>query len=382
MLEELQSAVEELCGADPQALADPEAMVVLQRCLNRMEAAVTRATGAFDASGAWAATGSRGAAMWLSVHTGLPPHLARQRVRLARLLRALPAVEAAWVDGEVHQAHVGVLDRARNPRTEVAMDRDQELLVGQAGRLQFSVFCQVMQYWRLRADPDGCEADAAAQYRCRRLDLSKTFEGSWVLDGQLEPIVGTIVANQLKAIEAELFAADWAEARDRLGQRAGAGDLRRSAAQRRADALVEMAVRAGTAPPGGRRPEPLFSVVVDYQTLAGRVCELANGTVVTPGSLVPYLDRAWIERIVFDSPSRVIDVGVARRLFSGATRRAVEVRDRGCYHPYCDQPAEGCQVDHIQPWSQGGPTTQANGRLACGFHNRRRHRRRGPPPRE
>jgi hypothetical protein len=110
-------------------------------------------------------------------------------------------------------------------------------------------------------------------------------------------------------------------------------------------------------------------------TLAGMICELGDGTVVTPGSLVPYLDRAWLERIVFASPSRVIDVGVRRRLFTGATRRAILVRDRECFHPFCDRPAEDCQVDHIEPHAAGGLTTEQNGRAACAFHNRQRHRR-------
>ncbi len=108
---------------------------------------------------------------------------------------------------------------------------------------------------------------------------------------------------------------------------------------------------------------------------AGMICELADGAVVTPGSLVPWLDQAWVERVVFDGPSRVIDVGVRQRLFSGATRRAVQVRDRECFHDLCDTPAADCDVDHIQPWAAGGPTIQANGRPACGFHNRARHRR-------
>ena len=64
----------------------------------------------------------------------------------------------------------------------------------------------------------------------------------------------------------------------------------------------------------------------------GRICELANGTVVAPAALVRWLESAWLERVVFDSPSRVLDVGVAQRLFTGATRRAVEVRDRECFH--------------------------------------------------
>ena len=151
-------------------------------------------------------------------------------------------------------------------------------------------------------------------------------------------------------------------------------DLGRSPAQRRADALVEMARRAGTARADGRRPEPLFTVLVGYETFAGRICELSNGTVVSPGSLLPWLDEAWVERVVFSGPSRVMDVGVTRRLFHGATRRAVEVRDRECFHLFCDLPADQCQIDHIQPWSAGGPKVVANGRAACGFHNRGRNR--------
>jgi len=105
------------------------------------------------------------------------------------------------------------------------------------------------------------------------------------------------------------------------------------------------------------------------------ICELANGTVITPGSLVPHVDRAWVERVVFDGPSRVTDVGVHRRIFGGGTRRAVQARDRQCFHPYCDRPAEDCEIDHVEPYAAGGLTTQANGRVACDFHNRARHRR-------
>ncbi|MGH9151467.1 MAG: hypothetical protein ACRD03_03465, partial [Acidimicrobiales bacterium] len=81
-------------------------------------------------------------------------------------------------------------------------------------------------------------------------------------------------------------------------------------------------------PAGGRRPEPLFTVLVGYETFAGPVCELADGAVVSPGTLAGWLGEAWVERVVFEGPSRVIDVGEARRAFAGATRRAVEVRDR------------------------------------------------------
>jgi len=118
-------------------------------------------------------------------------------------------------------------------------------------------------------------------------------------------------------------------------------------------------------------------VVVGYETFAGRVCELADRAVVAPGDLARWLGEAWVERVVFDGPNRIRDVGVRRRIFAGASRRAVQLRDRECFHPYCEEPAEGCEIDHVQPWAAGGATAEANGRVACGFHNRQRHR--APP---
>ena len=250
-----------------------------------------------------------------------------------------------------------------------------------ASRFSYRHLGRVVACWRQRADADGAEDDAAAQHQARHLHLhlSESFEGTWFLDGVLDPISGAIVDQALRRIEAELFAADWAEAKARVGEEVWGGDLARSPAQRRADALVEMARRAGAVAPGSRLPAPLFAVLVGYETFAGRLCELANGTVVSPGSLVPWLGQAWAERVVFDSPDRVRNVGVRRRMFTGATRRAVEVRDRECFHDFCELTAEYCEVDHVEPWAEGGLTVDDNGRLACGFHNRLCHRADGPP---
>ena len=107
-----------------------------------------------------------------------------------------------------------------------------------------------------------------------------------------------------------------------------------------------MARRSAAAPSGARPPEPLFTVLVGYETFAGRICELADGTVVAPGALVRWLPEAWVERVVFDSPDRVRNVGARRRIFSGATRRAVEVRDRECFSEFCDLPAEAWPALH------------------------------------
>ena len=200
----------------------------------------------------------------------------------------------------------------------------------------------------------------------------------WLGKMTFAPIGGSIYAGELVRLEAVLFDADWAEAKARLGRDPHLDELARSPGQRRADAAVEMAVRSGAMPEGARRPEPLFSVLIDGPTLFGRVCQLANGTIVSPGSLVPYLDAAWFERIVF-APGKRIECSVTSRFFTGATRRAIEVRDQQCTHPYCETPAERCQIDHIVPYSQGRRDHAGERAGHCGFHNRRRNGEPDPP---
>jgi hypothetical protein len=193
----------------------------------------------------------------------------------------------------------------------------------------------------------------------------------------LDPISGVIVAGELSRVERKLFEADWAKAEKELGRSPKLHELARTSAQRRADALVEMATRSATAPADGRRPEPLFSVFVGYETLHGRISQLASGQVVSPDSLLAWLDTAEFERAVF-APGGRVEVSVRSRFFTGATRRAVELRDRECTDPYCDIPADACHIDHVVPHAEGRLTTQENGQVMCGFHNRLRYRR--PPP--
>jgi uncharacterized protein DUF222/HNH endonuclease len=376
VLVELTTAIDAVCEAQPARLADRESIQDLHRQLERLNAATTRATAAFEAGGTWEADGARSAAAWLAtrVRTALPA--ARRCLRLGRALRHMADAEAAWLAGEIHATHVAALAEARTPVSSAWFERDEAMLVDQAARLSHRHFSRALAYWCQRADPDGTEDRVSAEFNARRLHLSQSFGGSWVLDGSFDPIGGAVLERALRRIEEELFATDWAEARVRVGEGVCAGDLARTPAQRRADAAVEMARRAGAMPPGARLPEPLVTVLVGYETLAGRICELANGTVVSPGSLLRWLDQAWVERAVFDGPDRVKNLGVRRRLFTGATRRAVEVRDRECFHEFCDRPADDCQIDHVEPYSAGGPTVEDNGRVACGYHNRLRHRRR------
>ncbi len=216
----------------------------------------------------------------------------------------------------------------RRPGSEEALARDEAVLVEQATQLPFEHFAKAVAYWDQLADPDGSEA-AAEERRARRdVYLEASINGMYLGSMTLDPISGSIVARELGRIEDEFFKADWARARAERGGNPSAEDLWRTPAQRRADALVEMAARSALVQPDGARrpPAPLFSVLIDWPTLSGRVCELAEGIVVSPGELVPWLSVADLERAVME-PSGRVEVSPTQRLFTGATRRAIELRD-------------------------------------------------------
>ena len=173
----------------------------------------------------------------------------------------------------------------------------------------------------------------------RHLSASTTWRGTVAVDGVLDPVGGEIFKTEL----------------DRICEQLRLEDLRdgveRTPRQRRADALVEMAMRSATAPADGLRPRPLFTVTIGIEPF-NRLCQTAAGTVLAPGLLMPLLGDADIERIVYDPPNRRIEASWRRR-FTGAVRRIIEIRDGHCQHPSgCDEPAARCDVDHVIPASR------------------------------
>ncbi|MDQ2649831.1 MAG: HNH endonuclease [Actinomycetota bacterium] len=372
LLDRASSVLGELADLDLDQVGDEgleRAVLKLQELRGRLEVGEARVLDRWNTAGIWRPSGAQTAAAWITAKQRIPVQVARQRLRHGRTIRTFPAIARDWAQGTIDRTHVTTLLGLCTRRTQPVWIRDLQMLLEMAGGLPFNQFKVACAVWASFADPDGVERGSADERDAREFHYSQSFRGHWFGRLDLDRVSGDIVNTTLRRIERELFGADWAEAKDRLGRDPRPDDLHRTPAQRRADALVEMAIRARTEPAGGRRPAPLFTVVVDYPTLAGRVCELWNRTALTPGSLVPWLPEAEIERVVFDGRSRVVDVGARRRLFRGALRRGIEVRDRICFHEMCDKPPERSEIDHIHEAAKGGLTTQDNGRLACRFHN-------------
>jgi hypothetical protein len=348
-----------------------EAAVEMERLRSMVEARCARTAGLLEASKAWVADGARSAKDWLAWRTHLPAARVHGSLRCARQVRDLPGVEAAWLAGDLSEEHVRLLAKAAATKPDAFAASGEALLVDEAQRLFFSQWAKVVTYWCHRAAADDAEHEALRRYEERAVHCSRTLDGTVVIDAVLDPAGGAVVARELDRLSRLLFEEDLEEARARLGQPdPPLAALRRTAPQRRADALRTMAERSAAKPPGATEPRVLLHVLAGTEAVE-RMCELSTGTVLTPGEVLPWLVQADVERVVFDGPSKVVDIGQRRRFFTGPTRTAVQLRDLGCTHPTCQVPFEQCEIDHIVPHALGGPTTQENGRCRCKFHHRR-----------
>jgi hypothetical protein len=90
--------------------------------------------------------------------------------------------------------------------------------------------------------------------------------------------------------------------------------------------------------------------------------------------------QAAILPAVLGGQGEILDLGRAARFFTGATRKAIDLRDRECTTRGCHVPAAFCHAHHYrQPWSRGGRTDLDNGKLLCAFHHARAHDPRWDP---
>ena len=419
----LLTALEELTGQDLDRLGDSALVdqnLELQQLLDRFQGVWLKGLAAIDARGAAGAdqdTPGLSTAGWLRARLRLSAGAAHSVVRTARALfrGPLTATAQALTDGAISPAHAQVLAAGTHDLpTQVAADAEP-VLVEAARRLDPPRLRQAIAHLRLVADPDGAEARAERQHQRRGVWVSSTWEGMVAVNGLLDPEAGqTLVA-----------------ALDPLAGPSGADDPR-SAAQRRADALTELARRnleGGRLPQtGGVRPQLL--VTVDLDSLLGHpggvggemggawpldpeacrrlACDGAVTRVLVTrrppghsgsgggdgaddrdrhndgdddrgrggdGRLADPLRAAarLLPPTLGGAPAQPLEVGRTSRVVTAAQRAALIVRDRGCALDGCDRPPGWCEAHHLVHWHHGGPTDLDNLALLCRAHHRAVH---------
>jgi hypothetical protein len=336
-------------------------LVELLEVRERLDAELIRVAAAWRRRRAWEADGALSAASWLTHRAPISGPDARRLVTSATVVDAAPRLAEALHTGATSAAHVEAMARVMSPRRMPVLAEHDEVLAQQAARLSVEDFTLVARRWAAMAD-DHLAADRHGEQRPRnRLQAAVTVGGR--VDGtfNLDPVAG---AELLGALD-HLAPPDAADAPD------GA----RSLAERRGDALAELAGRYHR----GRGPDanpPNLDVVVDVATLNGdtpdlarRRCDLEGIGPLTRATLDQIGCSATLTRIVMAGESVVLDMGRKVRFATPAQARAVRIRDAGCIFPSCRRQARWCDIHHIEGFAQGGTTDVARMCCLCRRHH-------------
>jgi hypothetical protein len=333
----------------------------LRRCIDRLEVECARRLARFSAGHEHLADNAASTVAWLRRECGLSATAAIQRVDVARQLPSLDATWRGFVDGDIPFHNAALVARtARVVGSAAAQELDQ-IFARAARQLLPEQMRIVTAHARHCVDPGGSLSDANKQHRGRWLHFSQTIDGVFVLDGMLDPEGGATLRTAIEALIPPR--------RD--------SDL--TAAQRRADALVELAMRSLNSGelPTTHGVRPHVTVTVPEASLQKRAgtpgAELAWAGVVPADTGRRLACDATVTRVDVDSRGMPLDAGRATRVVHPALRRALVLRDRGCRFRGCDRPASWTDAHHITHWADHGPTALANLVLLCRRHHRQVH---------
>jgi hypothetical protein len=352
---------------------------------------------------------SRSVAGWAADATRDSASAAGRLIRTAGALEeGLPLVAQAVLDGVVGFGHAQVLTRLVGAVDAASLLECQESLITAATLMDPVALASHVRHliatWvEPVLDHDEASSSARRYLKTRREDDGSLWGSFRLSAGDAESV--------LTALEP-------------LARQQGLTDTR-SAAQRRADALVdvcEQVLRHGELPDaGGQRPQLSYVVPADWA--AGRAAEhacrdcsrcsqhspptfadlVAAGVPTRPtdpsgqrGSAAPgrpvvaaehaCATAAWtgpqtrsrIEALLCDARlSRVLldEVGQVKGLESltddptPAQRRLLAARDLGCVARGCTRAPALCDAHHLVGRAQGGPTTLSNLVLLCRRHH-------------
>jgi hypothetical protein len=299
-------------------------------------------------------------ASWIRTECRMTSHAALTALQVGAGEAELPASINAFLEGRIGLAHLGLLAET----AEFAADRpvpqpfDESTLLPRAEHETVARFRAHCYHARHAMDAAACVVTEVDSVEYRRLRLRGCEGGRLSISGFLDAEGGALLRTALEP----------------LARRSGPGEYR-GRDQRLGDALVELAAHRldqGEIPARASQRSHL-QVTTTLETLQGLAgapgAELDSGGTIPDATVQRLACDATITRVLLNAASAVIDVGRSQRVVPGATRRALNVRDRGCRWPGCDRPASWTAAHHIVHWVHGGRTDLGNLVLLCHRHH-------------
>ncbi|MCU1657843.1 MAG: hypothetical protein JWO57_2499 [Pseudonocardiales bacterium] len=297
---------------------------------------------------------------------------ATDRLCLAQALTRRPATLAMLEQGQISSHHARALAEAVNALDDQAAARVEAQVLAHAENQSLATFRRALNRAVLAAAPHTVEQQHEQALIRRRVVLTTVGDGM----------------SELWALLPADGAATVMTALDALAVRTQPGDPR-TADQRRADALVQLAVpilhgdlhgdqRDSAGLPQQHGMRPAVQVTVALSTLLG--LDEQPGELGRVGPIPAALARriaadptgTW-RRLVIDERGRLLDYGTTTYRPPKDLTDKVIARDRTCRFLNCNRPARTCHIDHCTPFSHGGPTSEANTHCLCSRHHHLKH---------
>src|SRR5450759_4049615 len=307
----------------------------------------------------------------------------RNQVFQASVLAGRPRVHEAAAAGRITlgqaRAIRDVVEGLPEALSDTQKDQAEGFLLRAADRLPAEklrgMTDQILDQVAPAAKDTAEQRQAKLELRDRRAMARRCLRFGVPEDGAIEfrgslPVVDGV---RLKGLVESIAARDYRAAKD-IADRAS---LAVTPDQRLADALLKVVAAAeGSGAEGGGAGIPAgatqITVLMREQDLLDRAAGrglLANGTEVSAGELRRLMCDAGFIPLVLGGTSEILDLGRMRRLASPALRHAVGLRDGHCAFPSCEVPLHRCELHHIQPWQDGGPTSLDNLVAVCVRHH-------------
>jgi hypothetical protein len=333
----------------------------------------------FDREEGWAGIGINSCAHWLNWKCGMSMGSARERVRVARALPALPTISEAFSKGRVSYSKVRAMTRVATPENEHALL--QVALNGTATHVE----TQVRLYRKVKR----IEAleDENLRHGHRELSWHIADDGTYVFKGRLTAEQGALFKKALEAAGDQLFAEHDGVPEAVRKEIEASTPLDETSpepiAQKHADQLARV-VEGFLAGIGSESPvnglsggdKYMVNIHTDIETLqqdgSGAEAELEEHSHVPAETSRRMACDCSIVHWHENAQGEPLNVGRKTRSIPPAIRRALKRRDQGCRFPGCTCKRH-VDAHHVKHWVDGGETSMDNLVLLCRSHHRLVH---------
>jgi hypothetical protein len=334
---------ERLATTDPCEIRSEMSRV--RRKIDAQEIYFSQLAAAFAASDYWEAMEANSAIDAIRTECQMTINAAAHRVAVGRELPRLAESRQAMESGEIGFAHMIVMARTAQA---VGKTFDEAALLKQARKCSAGKFYYRADHYRHSVQPKAYAEEQAEQAQQNKVRLSTAEDGSLLISGRLDAVNGAAVRGALEP----------------LARPSGEHDYREPE-QRMADALVEVITH------GGKRNIQM-QVTSSVETLLGLLgapgADMDFSLPVSSKTVERWACDCSVTRVLMQD-SVVIDVGRAKRVISGPTRRALNARDKHCVWPGCERPASWSDGHHLLHWIHGGSSDLGNIALLCRRHH-------------